>query len=124
MMKQQSSDFIEGYVFSKIERNLSILLKQNKVYNVTFNTSIPKIWFGLPCSQNNDVDLPNKIKEWYIEDLTKLFNAIVPDKTLQMDIYPELQYIVFSYKIADKVKKMTKEEIENALGYKIEIISE
>lgn len=125
MMKQQSKEFIAGYVFSAMEYKI---LKQLKSENIiSGKIQVPKIWFGLPCSKNVVNTLPSHLKEYYEKALVELLHDFLPVfNYFTVHIYPKEQYMLFEFLIQKKelVKEMTLKQIENKLGYKIKLISE
>lgn len=124
-MKQQSKEFIAGYVFSAMEYKI---LKQLKSENIiSGKIQVPKIWFGLPCSKNVVNTLPSHLKEYYEKALVELLHDFLPVfNYFTVHIYPKEQYMLFEFLIQKKelVKEMTLKQIENKLGYKIKLISE
>ena len=129
-MKKQSRDFIIGYVFNRMETSV---FKELKKIPATSDVAIgecefiPKIWFGLSCSQDVRNDINGCEKHQLKVELEKLMTDILPKyETTVVRIVPDAQYIRFDYNVISKptVKKMTVEEIEKELGYKIEIVSD
>lgn len=126
MMKAKSLDFITGYVFAKMDRSI---FRHFNEYKSTLVEShcVPKIWFGLSSCQQVTNDIKGDEKYMLRENICEALNSIYPrHKTICERIIPEKQYIRFDFKVTPipEVKKMTVEEIEEVLGYKIEIVSD
>ena len=126
MMKAQSLDFITGYVFAKMDR--SIFKHFNERPDTLVNSvNVPKIWFGLSSCQQVTNDIKGDEKYLLRENICEALNSIYPRlKTICERIVPEKCYIRFDFKVnyKEQIKKMTVEEIEKELGYKIEIVSD
>lgn len=128
MMKEQSLDFITGYIFSKL--HISIYKHMWTEYRkdpLTESFSVPKIWFGLSSCHSTTNDIVGDKKYEMIQKLQDILNDIYPElETTCERIIPERQYIRFDFKVKykEQTKKMTLEEIEKELGYKIEIVSD
>ena len=126
MMRKQSLEFIVGYLFKSMDNSI---FKHFNCYKGTLVEShcVPKIWFGLtPCSSITN-DITGDMKYELIQKLQDTLNDVYPKfNTICERVVPEKQYIRFDFKVTPipEVKKMTIEEIEKALGYKIEIVSD
>ena len=122
-MKTQSLEFITGYLFCDSERMLIKRIHGNDtVQKVECTVQIPKCWFGVPANSNRDIDIEDKI---YVKSST--VNKLSPiffkwDINVQDEL--DRQYIKFTFIATKKKKKMTITEIEEALGYPIEIVEE
>lgn len=125
MMKEQSMDFNIGVIFSCIERAYVKRIKSD-IEKYVDTVSIPKVWFGL---RPLNIDF---LSSFQVSELMQRLNSILEDLTekskfkIQVSaVLSNRQYIDIEYAITKKsAKKMTVEEIEKALGYKIEIVSE
>lgn len=130
MMKKQTYEFIAGCVFTKMEATICKELKRIPAtadVNIGNCELIPKIWFGLSSSSNHTNDITGNEKYWLKEKLEMLMEDLLPKfDTTVIKIVPDAQYIRFDYNVVKKapVKKMTVEQIEKELGYKVEIVSE
>jgi len=130
MMKKQTYEFIAGCVFTKMEATICKELKQIPAtadVNIGDCELIPKIWFGLSSSHKVTNDITGDAKYWLKEKLEMLLEDLLPKfETTIVKIVPDNQYIRFDYNVVKKVpaKKMTVEQIEKELGYKVEIVSE
>ena len=127
MMQKQSKDFIIGYVFSRMEDKITPLLSANININIIEGkVQVPKVWFGLPCSKSLDNTIYDCTS--YTCPIVKTLHDLYP-KVLTyflVNLYPQEQYMIFDFKAMkeEPKKKMTLKQIEEKLGYKIELISE
>ena len=132
MMKAKSLDFIVGYVFAKMDRSIFKHFSNNDTVidpteTLAESITVPKIWFGLSSCQQVTNDIKGDEKYLLRENICEALNSIYPRlETICARIIPEKCYIRFDFKVKyrEQVKKMTVEEIEEALGYKIEIVSD
>ena len=128
MMQKQSLDFIVGYVFARVDRAIfKHFWKYENKNELIVSIEVPKIWFGLTSSHNITNDIVGDKKYEMILKLQDTLNALYPKlHTVCERVVPERQYIRFDFKVKyrEQVKKMTVEEIERQLGYKIEIVSD
>ena len=128
--KNKSIEFIAGYVYSNIERKLITTLQDMGYYDFSDYTPtkdavilqdsvlVPQCWFEKPLT----------LKERKIEINTAIIKALFQLNThyyFKIEIEEYKQYYVFNYAVGKGriPKKMTVEEIEKELGYKVEIIS-
>ena len=128
MMQIQSSDFIVGYVFARVDK---AIFKHFWTYEhkneLIVSIEVPKIWFGLTSCSSVTNDITGGKKYEFIQKLTDTLNNLYPKLDCVCEkITPENQYLRFHFRVKyrEQVKKMTIEEIEEALGYKIEIVSD
>ena len=127
-MKEQPLDFIAGYVFARVDK---AIFKHFWTYEhkneLIVSIDVPKTWFGLTSCASVTNDIIGVKKYELIQKLTDTLNSLYPklDSVCER-ITPENQYLKFHFKVKyrEQVKKMTVEEIEKALGYKIEIVSD
>ena len=128
MMQKQPLDFIVGYVFAKMDRSIFKQFGHNDTKETLVESiTVPKIWFGLSSCQQVTNDIKGDEKYILRENICEALNSIYPRlETICERIIPEKCYIRFDFKVKykEQVKKMTVEEIETALGYKIEIVSD
>ena len=128
MMKEQSLDFIKGYVFSRIEKKVyeAHINKLPKIEAIEI--SIPKTWFGLRAIKDKTEDLDCFDKAVLITSIKQLCLAYNTEKSkydFTMTIEPDEQYILITVEgKRTSPKEMTMAEIEKELGYKIKIVSE
>ena len=126
MMTEQSIPFIVGYLFKSMDNSIFKHFNCHKGILVESHC-VPKIWFGLSSTSCYTNDIKGEIKHQLKIMLEKVLQDLYPKfKTEVVRIIPENQYIRFDFKVTPipEVKKMTVEEIEKELGYKIEIVSD
>lgn len=126
MMQKQSLDFIVGYLFKSMDNSIFKHFNCHKSTLVESH-SVPKIWFGLSSCSSFTNDITEDKKYELIQKLQDVLNDLYPKfNTICERVVPEQQYIRFDFKVTPipEVKKMTVEEIEKELGYKIEIVSD
>ena len=126
MSKQQSLPFITGCLFQKMDTNILKKLKagDTPIRDCEF---IPKVMFGLTCSHSAVNDILGDQKMFIKNTLEDALCDMYPQFEITVvKIVPDKQYIRFDYTVVKKVpvKKMTVEQIEKELGYKVEIVSE
>ena len=114
----KSMSFIIGFVLGKIQQFWLGMHSGDHPFDGSV-VAIPKSWFGL------FEDLPAAYRE-ISANVVSSFNGLVDNcrislETKEIDHYVEFHYVIT--KLPD-VKKMTVADIEKALGYKIQIISE
>lgn len=129
MMKEQSLDFIVGYLFGNLDKSIfKHFYRQDKKGPLTVNSyCVPKTWFGLTSSKDVIEDIRGDVKYLLREAICNTLKDLYPKLEVYCErIVPYNQYIAFDFKIVKKpeVKKMTVSEVEAALGYKIEIVSD
>lgn len=124
----KSLEFIEGYVFSKIENTIiQSFCDHDKEIHV--RAIVPKHWFGLRAVKSIDVTIPEHViskLRFELKDALSGYNTDGRSYDYSIDIRPEMQYIEFSFhgELVEPVKEMTIADIEKQLGYKIKIIGE
>lgn len=128
MMKEQSLDFIKGYVYSKIEKKI-YEAHVNKLTKIeSGNISIPKTWFGLRAIKDKTEDLSCFDRSVLITSIKQLCLAYNTEKSkydFNIVAEPDEQYILITVEgKRTSPKEMTVAEIEKELGYKIKIVSE
>ena len=126
MMKEQSIPFIVGYLFSKMDTSIFKHFNVHK-RNLIDSQLVPKIWFGLSSCSSVTNDIKGELKYQMKTLLEKTLKDLYPKfETTVIRIVPEKQFIRFDFNVKPipEAKKMTIAEIEKALGYKIEIVSD
>ena len=125
MMQKQTKDFIIGYVFSRIENKITPLLSAN-INSIEGKVQVPKIWFGLSCSKSPVNTIYDCVSYTcpIVKTLRDLYSKVFT--YFEANLYPREQYMIFEFKAMkeEPKKKMTLGQIEEELGYKIELISE
>ena len=128
MMQKQSMDFIVGYVFARVDRAVfKHFWKYENKDALIVSIEVPKTWFGLTSCSSVTNDITSDKKYEMIQKLNDTLNDLYPKLNSMCEkITPENQYLKFHFRIdyREQVKKMTVEEIERQLGYKIEIVSD
>ena len=120
----QSTDFNAGMLYSAVEKKAVTMLKETNENVVSGAYHIPNIQVvpkGCGCVEDS------KVIEATIKAATDHFKAVY-GKNLELDIYAwqrVKQYCGFFYRITRKepCKEMTIADIEEALGYKIKVVS-
>lgn len=115
MMTTQTLEFNVGYAFSKIEKRFFDMCTKGGT-SLVGEVHIPQLW--MISSDYNGRE--------FLRRLCETFKSFTPDWSINLMIGYEKQYWVINYHIIKKEppKKMTVEEIEKVLGYKVEIVSE
>ena len=125
MRTQKSIEWLSGYVYTTLETKCFKILQYNNWDKENIKVPLAKVLFGLTASKNAEVTIGDETKEKLYFSIFNDLNELFADRfNFEILIYPENQYIWVEVKITRKPKKMTLKEIEHALGYKIEIISE
>ena len=132
MMKEQSAEFIEGYVFNALERKIIKHDQEKGIEEVfTVETCVPLLWAGI----RNYIPLASigkaKLQAVFniMVDVAKSLDSKLHDiflkKEFSTTVAQDRQYIKFFTQVrTDVVKRMTVSEIESALGYKVEIVAD
>ena len=124
----KSHEFIEGYIFGKIERHIieGFLHKDKQIMCAV---TVPKSWFGLRALKRSDVTLPeHEVSKLRLElkDAVSGYNTDKRSYEYDINIFPDEQYIrfVFEGTYIEPVKEMTIKQIEQELGYKIKVVGD
>ena len=125
MMEKQSLDFLAGYIFGRIEKQIikAHTEKQDRV--VLPYQYVPKLWFGLKSGEELDLERRFELQR-YLETVCLNYNTLNNVYTYTSYIYSKGAYILIvleGTKVPDR-KEMTMAEIEKELGYKIKIVGE
>lgn len=138
MMKQQSPDFLLGYLFSEIERKIikdmkdmtrrdnSDLLHKSD----TYNAQIPLIWFGITRPNSRYETNPSVMLnlKCMCDDIAKKLDETLSDiftkRKIHTVFFRDKQYMKFVTTAVENSRKLTVSQIENMLGYRITIIPE
>ena len=126
MMAEQPIPFIVGYLFKCVDNSI---VKHFSCYKDTLveSYSVPTIWFGSSSRSCCSDDIKGELKYQLKIMLEKVLQDWFPKFKIEVvRIIPENRFIRFDFKVTliSEVKKMTIEEIEKSLGYKIEIVSD
>lgn len=122
MMKQQTTEWILGYLFAHQERKLVKYLN-NPTKGIQFTCAVPTLWFGIGANPRTEsllsiVDNLNTIST----KLDKTLHDCLPGINTETTWTRNKQYIEFVTTIVIR-QKLTVEDIEDLLGFRIEIIS-
>ena len=128
MMKEQNKEFLAGYIFAEIQRVVYKQIKKNPktINKINDFVLVPKIWFGLKCDKNIDNFISEGVRFTLLNILYDVLKDLFPKwESIEITCQPHQQYVRFDFTMIRQVpKKLTVEEIEKKLGYKIEIIPE
>lgn len=131
-VKWKTADFIAGYVYRAIEyiaaNNTNCFLS---VPDSGFagDVCFPKVWVGGKHNEDVENSAFGIKMEDVMQKLTDAFVAAYGQHLQLLASWEEYAYgranIVINYRILKREpRKMTVNEIEKALGYKVEIVSE
>lgn len=126
-VKKKTNEWIEGYVFGRLERYIIESL-MHKEKEFTTAVSVPKVWFGLREYRSTTNTLSDEQIREFQHELNQTLCNYNPNKTYDftVDIFPDESYMrfVITGVRKDPVKEMTIAEIEKELGYKIKVIGD
>lgn len=121
MMKQQTPDFILGYLFNSVERKIVKAKLSTDKFPYPVTESIPLLWFGTRRS-----DPPASVLI-LADELCKRLDATLSDVftkySLTTEVVRDQQYFTFITTIENR-RNLTVSQIEKLLGFKINIIEE
>lgn len=127
-LKKKTNEWIEGYVFGRIERHIiESLMHGDK--ELKASVSVPKVWFGLreyKSTTNTLADEHIREFQFYLNQTLSNYNTNKTIYDYTIDIFPDEQYMRFVIigVRREPVKEMTIAEIEKELGYKIKVIGD
>lgn len=131
MMKQCSPEFIHGYLFSEIERKVikDITDKTGLCFSLpnTFTAHVPLLWFGI---KNHNYINPTvrvtlaALTEELCKKLDETLHDAFPKRLFHTVPIQEKQYYRFVTTVIEDRRRRTLSQIEDALGYKVTIVSE
>ena len=122
MMKPKSVEWLSGFLFCEIERIMFKVLKEGKDENYTDYTRIPLLWFGLKYTRTKE--LQKQLVLYLIDHVEETLSDAFVNHTIHIHPTIERQYIRFDIHVGNRKKQLTVSQIENILGYPIEIIAE
>lgn len=126
-VKKKTNEWIEGYVFGRLERHIIESL-MHKEKEFTTAVSVPKVWFGLREYRSTTNTLSDEQIREFQHELNQILCNYNTNKTYDftVDIFPEESYMrfVITGVRRNPVKEMTIAEIEKELGYKIKVIGD
>lgn len=132
--KIKSADFIAGYVYKSIEYNCATNTKAFKEIpdeGYKSELTFPKVWIGGDCRESID-NTGFRIKmEDILTTIERVFNNTFNSNTNPLKLHlnwgeaDTSAHVAIQYRLVkDTPKKMTVAEIEQKLGYRIEIVRE
>lgn len=133
--KAMSVDFIAGYIYRAIQYTTAKETKGFKEFvtdgGFVNEVVIPKVWIcGYHNHTTEQLGFRTKVN-FVMETLQKAFDIMYCADGIKLiatweDSYrPASNHLVINYRVyKHSPKKMTVSEIEKALGYKVEIVSE
>lgn len=135
MMKQQSPEFLLGYLFSEMERKIikDVTGRDNSGLPRkpdTYSAQIPLLWFGItrPNSSYHKTPMVMLNVELMCEELAKKLDETLSDvftkRKIHTVVFRDRQYMRFVTTAIEDRRKLTVSQIENMLGYKITIVPE
>lgn len=138
MMKQQSPEFLLGYLFSEIERKIIKDMKDITGRDTsglsdksdTCTAQIPLIWFGITRPNSRYQTDPTVMLniECACDDIAKKLDETLSDiftkRKIHTVFFRDKQYMKFVTTAVEDRRKLTVSQIENLLGYKIAIVPE
>lgn len=134
MMKQQSPEFLLGYLFSEIERKvIKDITGKGPTYSHylpnTFIAQVPLLWFGVKNASSkftHPLVLENTLL--VAEDICKKLDETLHDlftkRLFHTVVVKDNAYYKFVTTVIEDRRRMTLSQIEDALGYKVTIVSE
>lgn len=134
LAKIKSADFIAGYVYKSVEYNCATNTKAFKDIpeeGYKNDIAIPKVWIGGDYKELIDsTDFQVKM-ESILNEIREVFDTTFNSNAKHMKLIlawgqaNSPGHVVVQYcLIKDEPKKMTVAEIEEQLGYRIEIVRE
>lgn len=135
MMKQQSPEFLLGYLFSEIERKIIKDITGGNNSGLprkpdTYTAQIPLLWFGItkPNSIYHTTPMVMLNVECICDDIAKKLDETLSDvftkRKIQTVFFRDSQYMNFVTTAVEDRRKLTVSQIENLLGYKVTIVPE
>lgn len=135
MMKQQSPEFLLGYLFGEMERKILKRLTDRSHVCLSgpqpdgYVVRIPLLWFGIKNATSMRVDRSAFTNAMIMADeLCKKLDATLSDaftkRIINTVVQIDAQYLMFTTFCREDRRRMTLSQIENALGYKVTIVSE
>ncbi len=132
--KIKSADFIAGYVYKSIEYNCATNTKAFKEIpdeGYKNEMTFPKVWIGGDPRESIDSTVFTIKMEGILTEIERVFNNTFNCNTNHMKLnlnwgeagvssHVAIQY----YLVKDTPRKMTVAEIEEKLGYRVEIVKE
>ena len=131
MMKQQSPEFILGYLFSQAERKIlkDVIPTTKPIFNPPnfVRVQVPLLWFGI--KQPNYCNSTQRATAAAIADeiahkLDSTLEDVFIKRHFSTVVVEDKQYLSFVTTVKEERRKLTVSQIEDLLGYKVTIVSE
>lgn len=126
-MQPQSLEMIVGYTFAGMQRRFFRLRRKNEyLEDAELTIDIPKLWFGVPNCTNSKSSATLDDQNYVIKRSCEILSIIFPDWNISCTSEVNHQYQQFKFKFEKKIirQQMTIKDIEEILGYPIEIVAE
>ena len=126
-MQAQHLEFIVGFTFGDIERRALKLLHENKyLEDIELAINIPKCWFNMIMPTSSCTFAPFEYQDYVIKHSCETLSIIFPDWNITCTSEVNKQYQQFKFKFEKKIvrQQLTIRDIEEILGYPIEIVAE
>ena len=126
-MKAQHLEFIVGYTFGDIERRFLRLKKEHEyLEDVDLSINIPKCWFNMVMPTNKNTFAPFEHQDYVINHSCDTLSIIFPEWDITCTSEVNNQYQQFNFNFKKKIvrQQLTIRDIEEILGYPIEIVAE
>lgn len=126
-MKTQPLEFSIGYAFGDIERRAFRLIQEKEyLEEIDLALNIPKCWFNVfrPTDKKSEVDFNDR--EYVMKRVIELLEPVFPKWNITCTSKVNEQYQQFDFHFEKKIvrQQLTVRDIEEILGYPIEIIAE
>lgn len=126
-MQPQSLEFIVGYTFGDIQRRfLKLKAEHEYLEDAELALNIPKLWFGVPNCTSRKTSATLDDQNYIIKQSCETLSIIFPEWDITCTSEVNMQYQQFKFNLKKKVirQQLTLRDIEEILGYPIEIVSE
>ena len=126
-MKEQHLEFIVGYAFADIQKRFFRLRHENEyLEEAELGINIPKCWFKMIMPTSKNTFAPFEYQEYVITHTCDTLSIIFPDWDITCTSEVNNQYQQFNFKFKKKIvrQQLTVRDIEEILGYPIEIVAE
>ena len=106
--KTRCLEFICGYVWCRVERELFHTTKDSTVVDII----IPKVWFGLRCSKDPEIDLDRDTKHQLAERIRRDVLEYYPKWTADViTIAAQEQYIKIVVRLQDRTAEIPHSDV-------------
>lgn len=132
--KIKHSEFIAGYVYKSIEYNCATntnVFKEIPDDGYKNELVFPKVWIGGDYRESIDSTGFRIKMEGILTTIEQVFNNTFNSNTNHLKLHlnwgesDAAGHVAIQYRLVkDRPKKMTVQQVEEALGYRIEIVSD